>query len=500
MNSYWLESTENFMKFNTLDRDENADVCIIGAGIFGLTTAYYLSKAGLKVIILDKDNIGTKTSGHTTAKITSQHGLFYKYLNNSFGYELAKKYLDANENAITNIENIINENNINCDFEHQNSYVYTLNEDEVNTLMDETKIINYLGLDAFFTTHTNLPFNVQGAICFPNQAQFHPRKYMYGLCKSILENGGKIFTNTTVYDMKNNLNGHTCFCNTGKINSKYVVVATHYPIFNFPGFYFGKMYQSTSYVIGVDTKSDLFDGMYITANEPTYSFRTALYKDKRILLFGGGNHKTGNTLKDNSIYIDLEKKVKKIYPKCEILYKWNTHDCITLDKIPYIGEYSNLMQNVYVGTGFNKWGMTSSNIAANIICDKILGKENEYNDIFESTRIKPIKNREEIKNIIKQTANSLVIEKLKINIKNFDNIKKDTGGVININGSLLGVYRDSYNKLHVVKPICSHLGCLLSWNNIDKTWDCPCHGSRFDYKGHNIYDPAIKDLEVYELE
>lgn len=240
--------------------------------------------------------------------------------------------------------------------------------------------------------------------------------------------------------------------------------------------------------------------MYINNQSPIFSYRFANYKDKKILLVGGADHKTGSKIDLSNAYSILESEVKKLYPKCNVLYRWNTQDCITLDKIPYIGEFSNLMPNMYVGTGFNKWGMTSSNVAANIITDNILGQRNEYEDVFKATRLHPIKNSEELGNMIKESANSLVFNKFKVPESDLKKIQNNTGMVVEIDDQKVGIYKDSNGKIFAVKPICTHLGCLLSWNNIDKTWDCPCHGSRFDYKGNNLYNPAIKNLETFEIE
>lgn len=281
---------------------------------------------------------------------------------------------------------------------------------------------------------------------------------------------------------------------------------------------------------------------------------------------GGADHKTGSKIDLSNAYNILEDEVRKYYPDYKVLYKWNTEDCITLDKIPYIGEFSHFMPNMYIGAGFNKWGMTSSNVAANIIVDKILGRDNEYEDVFKAIRLQPIKNNAELGNMIKETANSLVINKFKVpevemneidlnkagtevvnnvnfvGINEIDNntdtngsainrkednnvvhvadgnfekidsssthvsekvfaeLENDTGHVLEYNGQKIGVYKDANGKIFAVKPICTHLGCLLSWNNLDKTWDCPCHGSRFDYMGHQLYNPAIRDLDVVEVE
>ena len=260
------------------------------------------------------------------------------------------------------------------------------------------------------------------------------------------------------------------------------------------------MYQSTSYIIAIDPKKTLFNGMYINFANPIFSYRKAKIKNKELLLIGGGDHKTGHPSCFKDTYGLLEQEARKYYPDCEVLYRWNTRDCISLDKFPYIGEYSSIMPNMFVGTGFKKWGMTSSNVAANIIVDKIRNKQNKYSYLFDSTRIKPLKNIDEMKNMVVQSADSLLIEKLKRPNMEFDKIQNDSGSIIEVNNMKVGVYKDIKGKVYAVKPNCTHLGCLLSWNDIDKTWDCPCHGSRFDFKGKNIYDPAFKDLVVYDLD
>lgn len=499
MSSFWLNSVKNKPNFSELKENISCDICIVGAGIFGLTCGYYLSKAGLKVVILDKNNISQKTTGHTTAKITSQHNLIYKYLIDSVGIKLAKQYLDANEEAISNIKSIIDTENIDCDFEFQDSYVYTTNEDDIDKIKFENHAVNSLGFNSEFVTSCPLPFKILAGIKFPNQAQFNPIKYVNGLADKIIQNSGEIYTNTLVYDIEKDGDYFVTHTKNHTINSKYVIIASHYPFINAPGYYFLKMYQSTSYVIAVDVGDKTFDGMYINPSSPTFSFRSALHNGKKILLVGGADHKTGAKIDLSNAYSILENEIRKYYPKCNVLYKWNTEDCITLDKIPYIGEFSALMPNMYIGTGFNKWGMTSSNVAATIIANNILGKLNNYEEVFKSTRFHPVKNSEEVGNMIKETTNSLVLNKFKVPEKSLESIKNDTGEVFEIDDVKVGVYKDESGKIFAVKPICTHLGCLLSWNNIDKTWDCPCHGSRFDYEGHNIYDPAIKDLEKYEI-
>lgn len=443
MNSLWLTENKNNSKFESLSKNINTDVCIIGAGIFGMTCGYYLSKAGLNVSIIEKNEIGHKTTGHTTAKITSQHGLFYTYLVETYGEGFAKDYLSANQEAIENIKNIIDDEKINCDFERQSNFVYTTNPNEVAQIKKEVDVLNALGFPANFVTKTGLPFDVVGAVQFKNQAQFNPIKYLTGLTKCISKNNGEIFTNTTVTDVKKIGDNFYIFTPNNVVISKYVILASHYPFVNFPGIYFFKMYQASSYVIGVDVKKTINNGMYITASDPTFSFRTANYNGKKILLLGGCGHKTGTPAPYEDTYGTLENYAKQLYPNCEILFRWDTRDCITLDKIPYIGRFSNVMDNIYVGTGFNKWGMTTCNVAANIVCDMILGKENKYAYVFDSTRVHPIKNRIEVKNMITESVNSLAIKKFKNSTVDFDKIPINSGGIIDVNNQKVGIYKDT---------------------------------------------------------
>lgn len=347
-----------------------------------------------------------------------------------------------------------------------------------------------------------MPFEIAGAVKLENQAQFHPIKYMYGLARKVNKFGSLIFTKSPVKDIKRENNEYVTYGKDYKIKSKYVILASHYPFINYPGFYFSKMYQATSYALAIETNSKIPEGMYISSSEPILSFRNAKNKDKKIIIIGGGNHKTGYSpdSSENYGYKYIENEAKKLYPDCNILYKWNTRDCVTLDKIPYIGDFSNLMPNMYVATGFNKWGMTSSNVAANIIIDRINGVDRKYSHIFDSKRFNPIKNRGELKNMANQIFHSFITSRIKIHEEDLTAIKNDNGGIIRVEGKSIGIYKDKEGKVYAVEPTCTHLGCLLTWNNQDKTWDCPCHGSRFDYMGKNIYEPAVEDLPSYEIE
>lgn len=235
MNSLWLDFTEEKREFPSLSTDLETDVCIIGSGIFGLTCAYYLSNLGFKVTVLEKDGIGEKATGHTTAKITSQHNLFYDYLIHSYGKKFASDYLEANEKAIKNIKQIIDKEKIKCDFEYQNSYVYTTDKSELKAIKKEVASVESLGFPCEFVTKTGLPFKIEGAICFKNQAQFHPLKYLYGLCDSISSQNGKIFTNSVVTSVEKDIDSsYLVSTPSATVKAKHVIVASHYPFINFP--------------------------------------------------------------------------------------------------------------------------------------------------------------------------------------------------------------------------------------------------------------------------
>lgn len=498
--SLWIEES-NQTNYGKLEKDEVTDICIVGGGIVAAVTAYLLSKQGVKVVVLEKDKICMGVTAYSTAKLTSQHGLFYKYLENEYGFNYAKKYLDANEEAIQLVEKIIKDEKINCDFEKKDAYVFATNKDELEKVKQEVDIVNRMGLNAEFVENLNIPAEkVMGAIKFPNQAQFNSRKYTLELFDRTVKLGAKIFENSKVEKIEHNVDSYSIFANGFNVLAKKVVIASHYPIKNFPGMYFSKMYQDKSYVIAVDTKADKIDldnGMYIQSCNPVISFRTARYKDRDLLVIAGSGHKTGESegiIEDS--FVNLENYIKKYYPSSEVVFKWSTEDCITLDKIPYIGEFSNLLPNIYVATGFKKWGMSTSHVAGKLISDLILGNNNDYVEIFKATRLNPIKNIKEFGNMLKESAYSLVINKVKNIDSKIEDIEVGNGGIVEVQGQKIGVYKREDGETFFIKPYCKHLGCLVSWNNLEKTWDCPCHGSRYDYKGEIITEPTVKNLDI----
>ncbi|MDM0497188.1 FAD-dependent oxidoreductase [Clostridium perfringens] len=476
MKSLWSESCK-FRKREALNKDIKTDVLVIGAGIAGILTAYMLKQKRREVVVIDAAEIASGNTKNTTAKITSQHDLIYSKLITEFGEEKARQYAKANELAIKKYKEVIEDRRIECDFEEKPAYVYSLNEVEV--LKEEAEAAKKLGIDAEFVQKANLPFKIKGALKFNNQAQFNPLKFLKDISNELV-----IYENTRALEIKENL----VVTSGGNITAKNIVVATHYPIMNAPGYYFMKMHQERSYVLALENKSEI-DGMYIDLNKEGYSFRTY----NNLLLLGGISHRTGENEEGGS-YDELRKVAKRLYPKAKEKYHWSAQDCMTIDGIPYIGRYSSETPNIYVATGFNKWGMTSSMVSAMIISDMILEKENDFSEIFSPRRFDLSLSINNIANDLIETAKNFIAQKVYIPSSEIEHIKNGHGGIIEYNGEKVGVYKNKEGKEFFVSTKCTHLGCQLSWNADELTWDCPCHGSRFDYKGRLIGSPATKDL------
>ena len=476
MQSVWSDSCK-FEKRKVLDKDIKTDVLVIGAGIAGILTAYMLRENGKEVVLIDKDEVCSGNTKNTTAKITSQHDLIYDNLISEFGLDMAKQYARANELAIEKYEKIIKERKIDCEFEKHSAYVYSLNE--IDKIKKEVEAAKKLGICAEFVQNTNLPFEVKGAVKFNNQAQFNPLKFLKNISKDLF-----IYEHTRAVEIKENL----VITNRGNITANNIVVTTHYPIMNTPGYYFMRMHQERSYVIALEN-ADNVNGMYIDVEKNGCSFRNY----KNLLLLGAIDQRTGENEKGGS-YDKLRKIAKDLYPNSKEKYHWSAQDCMTIDNIPYIGKYSDETENIYVATGFNKWGMTSSMVSAMIISDMILGKYNDFSEIFSPKRFDLSLSISNMAKDITETTKNFIAQKIYIPSSKIEHIKNGHAGIVEYNGEKVGVYKNNEGKEFIVTTKCPHLGCQLGWNSDELTWDCPCHGSRFDYKGKLIDSPSTKDL------
>ena len=396
MSSIWNLDTK-LPVMETLEEDKKTDVVVIGGGLAGLLTAYFLYQNNVNTIVLEANKIASGQTMNTTAKITSQHNLIYDNLIKQFGIEVATGYASANENAIKMYSNIIEKLNISCHFKNELAYVYSLDNEEI--IEREVEAANKVGIKAQYTKKTSLPFEVKASVVFPNQGSFNPLEFIKEIIKPLT-----IYENTMVKEVKNN----KVITDKAVVTGEHIVVATHYPFINVPGYYFMRMHQERSYVICLEN-ADKLDGMYIDEANNGYSFRN--YEDK--LLLGGPGHRTGEN-KYGGYYDKLRGAAADFYPDSREICHWSAQDCVTIDNVPYIGLYSSSTPNMYVATGFKKWGMTSSMVSAMIISDLILGKENEYAKVFTPQRFKISASMKTLNEDVKHTSKGLVIDKLKI--------------------------------------------------------------------------------------
>lgn len=494
LNSYWLKSLKK-PSFPKLSGNPSFDVAIIGGGIAGLSTAYFLRNSGLKVTVIEAREICHDVTGHTTAKVTSQHNLIYDYLISNFGRGKAKLYGQAQEQAIAKIAEIIEQHQIDCDFVRDQNITYTVKDPEVETLHKEVLAAKELGLPASFSKTTELPFEVKAAVIFENQARFHPLKYLYSLLKIILNSGVKIFEQTRVTNFTEG-SPLSIETNNGPITAMNAVIATNSPFTN-KGQYYAKMSPSRSYVLCARLKNRAPKGMYITANTDEYTFRP-IDGEEKLYLIGGGPHKAGQADDVSKIYANLEKYAKETFDIEEITYRWSTQDNFTNDKIPFIGRLTPDNQNIYVATGFGGWGMTNATVAGMIISDLIQEKENSWHPVFDSLRKDPLK---KAPYFIKQNTNvakHLFSGFLSKKEKDINDIKPCQGAVINYKEHKTAASKDEKGEPKILNPHCTHMNCIVNWNNAERTWDCPCHGSRFYSDGEVYHGPANKKLEEIE--
>lgn len=431
MISIWSENTELY-RFQKLKGDIKTDVLIIGGGMAGLLTAHCLQSAGVDCVIAEADRVCAGVTKNTTAKITAQHGLIYKKLLNSLGAEKAALYYQANTDAVEDYAALCA--NIDCDFERKDAYTYSLSDPRI--IDEELAALQTIGAAADFVKELHLPMDTVGAVRFKDQAQFDPLKFAAAISQDL-----RIFEQTRVLEIRDGV----AVTEGGSIKAAYFVVATHFPFINKHGSYFIKLYQERAYVLALK-KAQNVDGMYIDAVKGGLSFRN----QGGVLLLGGNSHRTG---KDKGGWQPLEDFAAVYYPNAEETARWAAQDCMSLDGMPYIGRYSPSTPKLYVATGFNKWGMTDSMVAARALTHMLTGKGEAYGGLFSPSR-------------------SILHPQLALNAA-----------------------ETIFNLLTPTAPRCPHLGCALKWNRQEHSWDCPCHGSRFTEDGRLIDNPATGDMK-----
>lgn len=429
-NSLW-HATAELPQFPALEQDIKTDVLIIGGGMAGILTAYFLHQQGVPYVLVEKGRICRGTTGNTTAKLTYQHGLIYSKILKSNGLNTAKMYLQANRAAFDQFAELCSKTD--CDYQRKDNYIYTVNDRR--KLDEEMEALQKIGYLAEYSKTLPLPLPTDGAIKFCDQAQFHPLKLIAAISKGL-----HIYENTFVREMIGNI----AITDRAKIHARRVIVTTHFPFLNKHGSYFLKLYQHRSYVIALENAADV-SGMFVDDCKNGLSFRN--HKD--LLLIGGGGHRTG---KPGGNWDELRRFVAQHYPKAKERYHWAAQDCISLDDVPYIGKYSQNTPDLFVASGFNKWGMTGSMLAAMLLSDLMVGRNNDFAKAFDPSR-------------------SIIKPQLFVN-----------------------AFETTTNLLAIGKKRCPHLGCALKWNAAEHSWDCACHGSRFAQNGKVLDNPANGDL------
>ncbi len=431
LNSIW-ETTVDLPRFPSLPGAVKTDVLIIGGGMAGLLCALELKQAGVDCLLIEAQRIGRGVTAGTTAKISSQHGLCYRKLVDTFGPEIARGYWSANQAALSRYRELAA--GIPCDFETTDSFIYT--QADTAPLDQELEALHSAGIPAELIHTLPLPIPTAGAVCFRDQAQFHPLKFLAGIAPGL-----NIHEKTRAFQLE----AGKVWTNRGCIRAEKIIVATHFPIWNRRGLYFAKLYQSRSYMLALKG-AEAPEGMYLDGSEKGLSFRS--HGDTLIL--GSGGHRTG---KQSPGWEPLQEFARAHYPGSQEIARWASQDCMSLDEIPYIGQYSPRTPWLYVASGFRKWGMTGSMVAAQLLGDLITGKSNPYAHIFDPGR-------------------SMLHPQLAVN-----------------------VWESAVHLLKPTGPRCPHLGCALAWNAREHSWDCPCHGSRFDEEGALLDAPSTKNMK-----
>jgi glycine/D-amino acid oxidase-like deaminating enzyme/nitrite reductase/ring-hydroxylating ferredoxin subunit len=470
------------------------DVLIVGAGITGVTAGLLLQKAGKKVLIVDAHRPGFGTTGGTSAHINTFADTTYTEAESAFGKDGSQLFADAINEGFALIKNNINQYNISCDYEEKPGYLYAEDDDQAKQLDDVYEGAQQVGVAADYTQDVPTPLNYVKALLFERQAQFHPLKYLQGLLAEFTSIGGKLLENSMIDDVSKD--GETYIAKAGELTmkAKSIIYATHIPP-KITSFSF-KCAPYRSYVIAVKLKNnDYPDALIYDMQEPYHYFRTHEIDGNKLLLIGGNDHKTAHDDPETS-FSDLEKYVNDHHAVASVEYRWSSQYYVPVDGFPYIGQMPGAPDGTYCATGYNGNGMMLGSIAAKIISDLVLGVESKYEKVFSASRIKPIDGFTEFVKENADVAYHFIADRFKV--KEADSLKQmanDTGKVVEVDGEKVAAYRDENGELHTLSPVCTHAGCIVNWNQEEKSWDCPCHGARYDIDGKVLTGPADRDLQ-----
>jgi glycine/D-amino acid oxidase-like deaminating enzyme/nitrite reductase/ring-hydroxylating ferredoxin subunit len=491
----------------TGDRDSHApltealrsDVVVVGGGITGLTTALLLQMAGREVILVEAGRVAGGTTGHTTGKVTSQHGLIYHQLIETRGEEVARAYATANQEAIETVEDLVRETGAGCDFQRASAFVYAIGADQASQVEREYEAARRLGLPASLDTDPGLPFAVDAALEFTGQAYFHPVRYCEALAAWFTECGGLIFESTRITGLEETDESVEVSCAGGSVTADNAVVATLLPFIDRGG-YFAKTKPWRAYGVAARLRATPPAGMYISAGTPVRSVRPWIDRGKPGIVVVGESHVTGDESATPGRWGDLERWARDNFDVESFEYRWSSQDYDTADGVPYVGR-SPLTTRTMVATGFRKWGLTNGTAAARMLADSILGIQSPHLDVFDASRIG---NASAVKKLVLdnlEVAGHLVGDRVgRMALPPLADLLPGEGRLTEYRGESVAAYREPSGEIHAVSPTCTHLGCTVHWNSAETSWDCPCHGSRFDIDGSVLTGPATAPLTEIRIE
>jgi glycine/D-amino acid oxidase-like deaminating enzyme/nitrite reductase/ring-hydroxylating ferredoxin subunit len=491
--SYW-NATAPASAFPALSGTLEVDVAVIGGGMVGTTVVRLLKDRGLTVALVEARRIGEEVTGKSTAKITSQHNIHYTILERKFGEDGARLYAEANQTGLATIRTLAERHGISCNLETRPAFTYTRDEAEVGTIEQEVALARRLGLPASLTEETGLPFPVRRAMRWDDQAQFHPVRYLKGLAETIPGDGCHVFEGSRVTDW----DAHRIATDAGEVRARSVVMATHLPLGQTGLFYTENYPHMHPVIMGRAEAGRVPQGMYISVEQPRHSTRG--HRDDEgadWMIFTGPSFTHGNVEEERKAFAEIEGFARDHFG-VGADYRWTNEDYQAMDKSPFVGWASSIGQSCLVATGFNAWGITNGTAAAILIADLIQGRDNPWLKVFDATRIKPVAGGKDFLTHNAAVAGHLVGGWLGRKLHSYEDLGPGEAAVLKVGGRNVGAYRDEQGRLHAVSAVCTHMGCMLGWNETDRSWDCNCHGSRFACDGSVIHGPAVTALEVID--
>ena len=491
ISSPWI-ATAPTPGYAPLQGERSVDVCVLGAGITGLTAALLLAEAGRSVAVVEMDEVGAGVSGYTTAKLSALQGTVYSDVSSRHSDEAAEIYAAANLAGLDLIARWVDERAIACDFRRKPAYTYAAERKDIKDIEREAEAAERAGLDAELVSDTDLPFEVEAAVRVPDQAEFHPRRYLLALAAALPD--GSVLERTRALKVDD---GSPCRVHTdhGTIEAADVIVATHFPMLD-RGLFFARLSPERSYALGVRVAGTPPQGMYISTGSTTRSIRSHPISGAELLIVGGEGHKTGQGGSTAERYRTLEDFAREHWRVHGVEYRWASQDCPPADGLPYVGKITPISKHLWTASGYRKWGLTNGTAAAMILADRLLERDNPWAAAFDSNRFAP---RAALPTLLKENANvgmHFFADRLSPKTtRSVDDLEPGEGGVVRDGAKRVAAFRDEEGIVHAVSSICTHLGCQVAFNDAERTWDCPCHGSRFGLDGKVIQGPAVRDLE-----